>query len=194
MALPPGDFHEAMNFAGVFNAPVVFVCENNQYAISTPRHRQTASETISQKADAYGMPGVQVDGNDLFAVFMAASAAVKRARAGAGPTLIEAVTFRIGPHTTADDPARYRDPAEETYWKERDPLDRVRRYLEAAGQWAPQWQDELETAAAAEIEAAIGEAEALDPLGPAEVFAAMFAQPQPHLEYQLGLLEDGLSG
>jgi pyruvate dehydrogenase E1 component alpha subunit len=193
-ATSEGDFHEAMNFAGVFNTPVVFVCQNNQYAISTPRHRQTASETIAQKADAYGMPGVQVDGNDLFAVVAAASAAVAQARDGGGPSLIEAVTFRIGPHTTADDPGRYRDPAEEEQWKLRDPLDRVRRYLQAAGEWTSQWQDELESAAASEVEAAIGAAESLDPLGSGGIFAGMFAEIPPHLDRQLEMLEDGRDG
>lgn len=193
-ATSEGDFHEAMNFAGVFRAPVVFICQNNQYAISTPRHRQTASETIAQKADAYGMQGSQVDGNDLLAVYAAASSAVARAREGGGPTLLEAVTFRVGPHTTADDPGRYRDPAEGERWKERDPLDRVRRYLEAAGEWSPQWQSELEEAAASEIEAAIAEAEALEPLGTREIFAGMFAEPPPHLDRQRGLLEGGLDG
>ena len=187
-ATSEGDFHEAMNFAGVFQTPVVFLCQNNHYAISTPRHRQTASETIAQKADAYGFPGVQVDGNDLFAVAAAAGHAVDRARAGEGPTLIEAVTFRVGPHTTADDPSRYRDPSEEGEWRERDPLDRVRRFLEAAGEWTQAWQGQLEQEASADIEAAIAEAEALEPFGPAEVFEAMFEHPTTQLERQRAML------
>ncbi len=183
-ATSEGDFHEAMNFAGVFGAPVVFLCQNNHYAISTPRHRQTASETIAQKADAYGIPGVQVDGNDLFAVATAAQEAVARARDGSGPTLIEAVTFRVGPHTTADDPSRYRDVSEETEWRGLDPIDRVQRYLESLGEWTPEWNDQLAESAAKEIEAAITEAEAFDPLGPSEIFEAMFETPTPQLERQ----------
>ena len=103
-ATSEGDFHEAMNFAAVFQAPCVFFCQNNGWAISLPRELQTRSETIAQKAIAYGMPGFQVDGNDLFAVYQMTREAVDRARSGGGPTLIEAVTYRIGPHTTADDP------------------------------------------------------------------------------------------
>jgi len=190
-ATSEGDFHEAMNFAGVFGTPVVFLCQNNQYAISTPRHRQTASETIAQKADAYGMPGLQVDGNDLFAVGAAAAEAVARARVGGGPTLIEAVTFRVGPHTTADDPGRYRDESEEVEWRQRDPIDRVRRYLEATGEWTAEWNTQLEAAASAEIEAAIGQAEALEPLGPGEIFEAMFETQTSQLVRQREMLMGG---
>ena len=193
-ATSESDFHAGLNFAGVWNTPTVFFCQNNQYAISTPRHRQTASETIAQKADAYGMPGIQVDGNDLFAVVAATSSAVARARDGGGASLIEAVTFRIGPHTTTDDPGRYRDPAEEEQWKQRDPLDRVRRYLETAGEWTSQWQDELEAAAGSEVEAAIGRAEALAPLDSRGIFAGMFAEVPPHLDRQHEMLEGRFDG
>lgn len=187
-ATSEGDFHEAMNFAGVYAIPVVFVCQNNQYAISTPRHRQTASATLAQKADAYGMPGVQVDGNDLFAVAAAAGQAAARARSGDGPTMIEAVTFRVGPHTTADDPGRYRQAAEEDEWRELDPIDRVRRYLEQEGEWSEEWEQDVAAEAAADIEAAIGEAEALEPFGPAEIFDGMYAHPTPQLRRQQALL------
>ncbi|NNL98366.1 MAG: pyruvate dehydrogenase (acetyl-transferring) E1 component subunit alpha [Acidimicrobiia bacterium] len=180
-ATSEGDFHEAMNFAGVFGVPVIFLCQNNHYAISTPRHRQTAAETLAAKADGYGMPGRQVDGNDLFAVYDAVAAAVADARAGGGPTFIEAVTYRLSPHTTADDPGRYRPAAEEEEWRARDPLDRVRRYLEANGEWSPAWQDELEQAAAADVDAAITAAEQLEPLGATAVFDAVFAEPTPQL-------------
>ena len=130
-ATSEGDFHEAMNFAGVFKTPTVFLCQNNGYAISMPRERQTASDTIAQKADAYGMVGEQVDGNDLFAVYASTKEAVDRARAGEGATLIEAVTYRVGPHTTNDDPGRYRDPEEERLALDRDPIERVRRVSRA---------------------------------------------------------------
>ena len=107
-ATSEGDFHEAMNFAGVFNAPCVFICQNNQYAISVPVEEQTASETLAQKAIAYGFSGIKVDGNDVFAVYKATFEALKKARAGKGPTLIECYTYRIGDHTTSDDAKKYR--------------------------------------------------------------------------------------
>ncbi len=144
-ATSEGDFHEAMNFAAVFSTATVFLCQNNQYAISLGRATQTRAETIADKAVAYGMPGDQVDGNDLFAVLAATRAAVASARNGAGPTLIEAVTYRMGPHTTADDPGRYRPAEEVEQWREHDPLERVRLYLVAQDQWDEEWQRELDS-------------------------------------------------
>src|SRR5205823_2159802 len=108
-ATSESDFHVALNFAGVLKVPVVFVCQNNQWGISTPVAAQSAAPTLAVKAQAYGLPGVRVDGNDVFAVYAATKRAVDRARAGDGPTLIEALTYRVGPHTTSDDPSRYRD-------------------------------------------------------------------------------------
>jgi pyruvate dehydrogenase E1 component alpha subunit len=134
-ATSEGDFHEGLNFAGVFKAPVVFFCNNNQYAISVPRHMQTAAETLAQKAVAYGIPGIQVDGNDFFAVYRATKEAADYARAGNGPVLIEAVTYRRGYHTTSDDPTKYRTAEEEAEWEKKDPLLRLRKYLEAKGLW-----------------------------------------------------------
>jgi pyruvate dehydrogenase E1 component alpha subunit len=124
-----GDFHEGLNFAGVLNAPVVFVCQNNHWAISVPVKKQTRSKTIAQKALAYGVPGKQVDGNDILAVYAAAKQAADRARAGDGPTLIECVTYRMSVHTTADDPKRYRQEEEVAAWEKRDPLTRFQKYL-----------------------------------------------------------------
>lgn len=128
-ATSEGDFHESINFAAVHNCPVVFCCQNNQYAISTPLELQTASKTFAQKAVAYGVPGVRVDGNDVLAARVAASEAVERARAGEGPTLIEAVTYRLSVHTTADEPSAYREDDEVERWRERDPITRLQRYL-----------------------------------------------------------------
>ena len=128
-ATSEGDFHEAMNFAAVFKAPVVFFCTNNQWAISTPVARQTATATIAQKATAYGMPGVRIDGFDVVACWKATTDALARARAGEGPTLIEALTYRLGPHATADDPSRYRDESETDEWRRREPLGRAATYL-----------------------------------------------------------------
>lgn len=172
-----GDFHEAMNFAGVYATPTVFVCENNGWAISMPTERQTASATIAAKADAYGIPGVRVDGNDLLAVHAAATEAVARARAGEGPTLIEAVTYRIGAHTTADDAGRYRTDETTAEWRARDPLQRVRLYLEAHDAWDQAWEDEVVAGASGQVEAAVAEAEALAAFDAGEIFDAVFAEP-----------------
>ena len=127
-----GDFHEACNLAGVVGAPVVFCLQNNGWAISTPRRKQSAGRTLAERAPAYGFPGELVDGNDLFAVYDATARAVARARGGDGPTLIESVTHRIGPHNTADDPTRYADPAEDEPWRALDPIARVRALSAAA--------------------------------------------------------------
>jgi pyruvate dehydrogenase E1 component alpha subunit len=131
-----GDFSEAVNFAGVFNAPVVFIVQNNQYAISVPRAMQTKAKTIAQKAVAYGIPGIVVDGNDLLAVYAAVKEAVDRARNGGGPTLIEAFTYRMGAHTTSDDPTKYREDSEVEEWKGRDPIKRIKNFLIERGLWS----------------------------------------------------------
>ena len=183
-ATSEGDFHEAMNFAGVFRTPTVFVCQNNGWAISMSRERQTASATIAQKADAYGFPGVLVDGNDLLAVWQATSQAVQRARSGGGPTLIEALTQRMGPHTTADDAGRYRNEAVLEEWKSRDPIDRVRRHLQAESAWTEEWEAEVGATASTEIEAAVGRAEGLASFGPGAAFDRAFARPSATLESQ----------
>ncbi|MCU0689257.1 MAG: pyruvate dehydrogenase (acetyl-transferring) E1 component subunit alpha [Phycisphaerales bacterium] len=134
-ATSEGDFHEAMNFATVFNVPAIFFCQNNQWAISVPRESQMASETIAQKGLAYGAQVMQVDGNDIFAVYKAVYDARERARAGGGVTLIEAITYRLADHTTADDARRYRDSNEVEAWKAKDPMIRIRLYLEKKGLW-----------------------------------------------------------
>lgn len=142
-----GSFHEGLNLAGVLKTPTIFVCQNNQYAISVPRAQQTASKTIAQKAIAYGFPGILVDGNDVLALFLAASKAVERARAGEGPTLIESYTYRLGDHTTSDDATRYRTEEELRQWETKDPIKRFRRYLEGRGLWG----EEMEKTAVAEV-------------------------------------------
>jgi len=128
-ATSQGDFHEAMNFASVWQVPVVFVCQNNQWAISQPRKKQTHSRTIAQKAIAYDMPTLQVDGNDVLACYKAVKDALENARSGKGPSFIEAVTYRLLMHTTADDPRKYRSEEEEQEWWKKDPLIRFRAYL-----------------------------------------------------------------
>jgi pyruvate dehydrogenase E1 component alpha subunit len=184
-ATSEGDFHEAMNFAAVYRTPTVFLCQNNGFAISYPREGQTRSESIAMKADAYGMPGVMVDGNDVAAVLTVVGEAVAQARAGEGPTLIEAVTYRLGPHTTSDDPGRYRDEDEADEWRLRDPLERVRSLLERAGGWAPEWQAELEAQASEVIERAVAEAEALPEPTAAELLSRMYAEPTGPLRAQM---------
>jgi 2-oxoisovalerate dehydrogenase E1 component len=134
-ATSEADFHAGMNFAGVWGTPTVFICANNLYAISVPYDKQTAAETIAQKAGAYGFEGLRVDGMDAVAVYLATRMAASRARSGRGPTLIEALTYRYGPHATADDPTRYRTRDEEESWRRRDPIERLRLFLAARGEW-----------------------------------------------------------
>lgn len=184
-ATSEGDFHEAMNFAAVYQTPTVFFCQNNGYAISYPISEQTRSESIAIKADAYGMPGIQVDGNDVVAVLVAVREAAALARDGEGPSLIEAVTYRMGPHTTADDPTRYRDDVEADEWEARDPLVRVRRLLEQQGGWSEGWQADLEKQASQRIEAAVDWAESIPAPTFEEMLHRMYAKPTQPLQRQL---------
>jgi pyruvate dehydrogenase E1 component alpha subunit len=180
-----GDFHAAANFAGVMKLPVVFFCQNNHWAISVPLEKQTASESIAIKAVAYGFPGVRVDGNDLFAVIDATRAAVERARRGEGPTLIEAVTFRMGGHSSSDDPTRYREAGLVSEWERKDPLVRVRRHLEESGVLGPddetRWTQEIQD----EIGAAITAAEALPPPAIETMFSDVYKDMPKHIEEQM---------
>lgn len=185
-ATSQGDFHEALNFSGVFQVPVIFVCQNNQWAISVPRAKQTRSKTLAQKALAYGIPGIQVDGNDLLAVYAAADEAVKRARAGEGATLIECVTYRMAVHTTADDPKRYRTDAEVDVWRRKDPITRFQTYLAAKGLLAAEAVAAEEDAVQAEIQAAVDRAEEeMKRLGdPLLMFEHAYAQMPEYLKEQ----------
>ncbi|HEX9645886.1 MAG TPA: thiamine pyrophosphate-dependent enzyme [Alphaproteobacteria bacterium] len=176
-----GDFHESCNLAGLVDAPVIFLLQNNQWAISTPRAIQSAARDLAARAPGYGFAGVSVDGNDLLAMHKVAADAVRRARAGGGPTLIEAHTYRIGMHTTADDPSRYVDAGELERWKKRDPIERVQRYLAAKGKWddarAAAWEDEIR----AEIEAAFDHADGYPPPRPEQIYEHLYAEPTPTL-------------
>ncbi|MBM3311129.1 MAG: pyruvate dehydrogenase (acetyl-transferring) E1 component subunit alpha [Candidatus Aminicenantes bacterium] len=187
-ATSEGDFHEGLNFAGVFRTPNVFVCYNNQWAISTPRRRQTASETIAQKAAAYGFSGLAVDGNDVLAVFAAAAEALDRARTGGGPTLIEAVTYRLGDHTTADDARKYRPEAEVKDWEARDPIRRFQAYLKHKGLWDEAFENDVRDKAAAAIDKAVAEAEARPAATPEDVFVHTYKDMTPRLRAQLAEL------
>jgi pyruvate dehydrogenase E1 component alpha subunit len=178
-ATSEGDFHEAMNFASVMQAPVVFFCQNNHWAISVPRESQMNSETVAQKAIAYGMPTIQVDGNDIFAVFKATREAVERARGGGGPSFIEAVTYRLGDHTTADDARRYRDAQELEAWLARDPLIRVRKYLERKDLWNNDKQAKLEERARTITAEVVKAAEGIAAPTTDDMFDYTFAQPLP---------------
>jgi pyruvate dehydrogenase E1 component alpha subunit len=179
-ATSEGDFHEAANFAGVWHVPVVFVCQNNQWAISVPLKKQTHSRTLAQKALAYGFPGLQVDGNDVLAVYAACREAVDRARAGDGPTLIECVTYRLAMHTTADDPNKYRSEAEVKEWERKDPLARFAAYL----QKRDLLEAGLEEAVDAEIAAAVRRFEAMPPADPLTMFDHAYAEMPRHLAEQ----------
>jgi pyruvate dehydrogenase E1 component alpha subunit len=185
-ATSEGDFHEGMNFAAVYRCPVVFVCQNNQWAISVPRKIQTRSETLAQKALAYGMPGIQVDGNDVLAVYAAAKEAVERARNGDGPSMIECVTYRMKMHTTADDPKRYRKEEEVEAWKERDPISRFQKYLKDKGLLSDEKIEEIEGQVQEEIRSAVERAEKLmeDFTDPLRMFDHVYAEMPPYLKEQ----------
>ncbi|MCG8567391.1 MAG: pyruvate dehydrogenase (acetyl-transferring) E1 component subunit alpha [Desulfobacterales bacterium] len=183
-ATSEGDFHEALNFAAVMNVPVIFLCQNNQFAISTPRKWQTRSATIAQKAIAYGVQGIQVDGNDPLAVYQATLKAAERARAGKGPTLIEAVTYRMQMHTTADDPSRYREDEEVASWEKKDPLVRFQLYLENKGIWDKEKQAAMEAEIKAEVDASVKTYEEETRFEPDAPFDYVFQDPVPLIQAQ----------
>jgi 2-oxoisovalerate dehydrogenase E1 component alpha subunit len=188
-----GDFHEALNFAAVFQAPVVFFIQNNGYAISVPLSRQTAAPSLAHKGVGYGIPGERVDGNDMAALLAVLGAAVERARAGGGPQLVEALTYRMQAHTNADDATRYRDDAEVAAWVERDPITRLRTHLRDRGLLS----DEQLAGFAAEAERVAahlrdGLNRDVDP-DPADLFAHVYATPTPQLREQAALVADELS-
>lgn len=193
-ATSEADFHVALNFAGVYAAPVVFFCQNNQWAISVPASEQTASESFAVKAVAYGFPGVRVDGNDVLAVYRVTKDAIERARRGEGPTLIESVTYRMGPHSSSDDPTRYRDPRDEEAWKRRDPLDRFRRYLEDRGIWTREKEAELQAELDAEIGAAIEAAEKAGPPSPQSIIEDVYAEVPPRLRREFDEVQREMRG
>jgi 2-oxoisovalerate dehydrogenase E1 component alpha subunit len=179
-----GDFHVGLNFAGVFKLPAIFFCRNNQWAISVPVSRQTASKTIAIKARAYGFDGVRVDGNDILAVYNVTKAAVDKARAGGGPTLIEAYTYRLSGHSTSDDPRAYREEAELDEWKAKDPIQRFRRYLEKRGLWSKEEEETLQKSLTAEIVQTLKEEEKVGPPPLGTMFDDVYAEVPPHLKEQ----------
>ncbi|MBI5445439.1 MAG: pyruvate dehydrogenase (acetyl-transferring) E1 component subunit alpha [Deltaproteobacteria bacterium] len=184
-ATSEGEALEALNFAGVFATPTVFFCQNNQYAISVPRARQTAAKTIAQKAVAFGFRGIQIYGNDLLAVYGAVKEALDHARAGGGPSLIEALTYRFGPHTTADDPTKYRSDEERRKNEPFDPLLRLQKYLGAKGLWSEEREAEIQARAKEEVEGAVSEAErAVEMVSPEAIFDFTYETLPPYMRRQ----------
>ena len=176
-----GEFHVGLNFAGVWKAPCVFICRNNGWAISVPREKQTAAKTFASKAVGYGMPGIRVDGNDILAVLQVAQEAIDRARAGDGPTLIEALTYRVQGHSSSDDPSVYRDPKEPEIWERRDPLARLRGYLKQRGLWSEAAEGEISERHNQAITDALA---AVDTLGPPPV-ESMFDDVYEHMPWHI---------
>jgi pyruvate dehydrogenase E1 component alpha subunit len=180
-----GEFHVAMNFAGVYKAPVIFVCENNQYAISVPVSQQTASESIAIKARAYGFDGIKVDGNDLFAVYDAVRKAAKKAREGGGPTLIECFTYRLSSHSTADDWKKYRSNDEVETWRKRDPILRLKEYLiHTRSSWSEEKDGALRSELEAEISKTISECERLPPPPVETLFEDVYSSVSENLKME----------
>lgn len=180
-----GDFYEAGNLAGVLDAPLVMFCQNNGWAISTPTERQTKVVNIAAKAAAFGIPGVVVDGNDVMAVYAATREAVERAESGAGPTLIEAKTYRLGAHNTSDEPRRYRENDAVSEWEERDPIIRLRRYLEAQGLWDDKRDEDFRREALAEIDAEFSKALSVaGTRSPEMLFEHLYAEPTARMRVQ----------
>ncbi len=175
-ATSKADFHEGMNFAGVYNVPVVFICQNNQLAISLHREKQTKAETIAQKAIAYGFEGISVDGNDVFAVYKATKDAVEKARSGKGPTLIECYTYRVADHSTSDDPSRYRSKEEVEAWSKKDPINRIEKYMRNKGLLNDDYKENVLKQAQETIEKAVTEFEKLTLPEPKDIFKYVFAE------------------
>jgi len=180
-----GDFHEALNFAAVWNAPVVFVIQNNQFAISVPLKKQTKSINLAVKSKAYGIPGILVDGNDLFAMYLAVKNAADYARSGNGPVLIEALTYRKGAHTTSDDPTKYRTKDEEEHWDKTDPLVRLKKYIEKNKLWDTSEEEKLIEEYKKEIDRQFTEAENQPPYPLEDVFKYMYAEMPDELKQQM---------
>jgi len=184
-ATSANDFHCGMNFAAVYRAPCILFCQNNQWAISVPISKQSASETIAQKGAAYGMPSVRVDGNDILAVYSVTKAAVERARNGEGPTFIEAVTYRRLGHSSSDDPTKYRDESEVKAWEQKDPVDRFRKFLLARGLWDETKETALKERIAKAVNDAIAAAEGVGAPADETLVTDVYAQVTPQLREQL---------
>lgn len=183
-ATSQGDFHVGLNFAGVYKAPVLFFCRNNGYAISTPFSVQTAAESIAVKAKAYGVDGIQVDGNDILAVIAVTRKARERALAGKGPTLIEGLTYRLGAHSTSDDPTVYRGEEEAAEWKAKDPIERFKNYLTAKGIWNADYEHKIQEETKNEVNKAIENAEKAPVPAIDTIFTDVYKDMPAHLKEQ----------
>lgn len=192
-ATSSNDFHSGMNFAGVYKTPTVLFCKNNQYAISLPISRQTASDGIAVKAQGYGFDGVKVDGNDVLAVYLATKNAVEKARSGGGPTLIEALTYRLAPHSTSDDPKRYQKEDDQKSWMKRDPIARLRLYLENIGIWEKDYDKDVQAATEKEVLQAIKDAETMPRPDLETLITDVYAEPPQALKGQLEELKRSLN-
>jgi len=177
-----GDFHEALNMAAVYKAPVVFVIQNNHWAISLPFSKQTATATISEKAAAYAIEGVRVDGNDVFAVYTTVKKYIELARKNHTPALIELVTYRMGDHTTADDATRYRAPEALVEWGKKDPIDRLKIYLMNSRDWTEENDKKIIEQCTREVDDAVKEYEAVEPADPADMFKYIYKEMPWHLK------------
>lgn len=186
-----GDFYEGINFAGAFKAPAIFIVQNNRFAISTPVEKQSAARTIAQKAVAAGIPGIQVDGMDVLAVYAATLDARKRAVNGEGPTLIETLTYRYGPHTMAgDDPTRYRTSDTDNEWEQKDPLVRFRKFLEAKGLWSEEEETAVIERAKEEIKEAISKADAVPKQKVTDLMNIMYEKMPANLQEQYEIYKE----
>ena len=191
-ATSEGDFHEAMNFAGVFKVPILFICQNNQYAISVPRELQSASETLAQKALAYGFDGIQVDGNDVFAVYKAARDAILDIKKGKGPYFIECITYRLGDHTTADDALRYRTQKELQEWTKKDPILRLKDFI-MKNKYLSRLDDEkLQDSVKAKVEAIVKKAESIESPSIEDIFRFTYKEMPWNLKEQLDDLRESV--
>ena len=193
-ATSEGDVHEGMNFAGVFKVPAVLLIQNNQWAISLPRSKQTAAETLAQRAFSYGFEGLQVDGNDVFAVYKSTKEALDKARSGNGPTLIECVTYRMADHTTSDDAQRYRTNRELEEWARRDPIERLRKYMKKIGLSSDEYEKKVQAEAAEKVRLAVDGFESAKPPEIRDLFAWTYAELPPNLKKQYEDLARSVGG
>lgn len=192
-ATSQGDFHVGMNFASVFKSPCIFLCRNNGYAISVPTERQSAIDDFSKKAVGYGMPGIRVDGNDVFAMYKVTKEAAERGRNGEGPTMIEALTYRRGAHSSSDDPSRYRTSEEEAFWDKKCPVSRLRKFLDNEGLWDDNKEEEMEVRFTENLRAIIEAAEEADGPPIETLFEDVYEEPTPLLEEQREALKAALA-
>ena len=191
-ATSEGDFHEAMNFAGALHLPIVFICQNNQWAISVPLKQQTAAQTLAQKAIAYGFTQyVQVDGNDIFAVYKAVAEALSTARKGKGPSFIECLTYRMSNHTTADDYNKYRSESDVETWRKKDPLARLKKYMQSKKIWTDPYEKEITAKIITQVEEAVKKYESIPPANPEDIFKYMYQDVPAELREQMKELKGG---